>query len=108
MKLPDVLPPCVELPEYVAEMVRVPVPLAPLYVTWHVLVVEVDGTSVHGLPVNVPPPETLKLTVPDGDDAVPPAAVSVTVAVHVLLLEVVPPIFGGAQVIAVDVERRRM
>jgi hypothetical protein len=61
------------------------------YGTEHLEVALVSGDRVHMPPagVNAPcAPELEKVTVPPGDDAVPPAWVSVTVAVQVVVFQV--------------------
>lgn len=61
----------------------------------------VAGESVHGLPVKLPvAPPLSKVTVPEGTEAVPPE-VSVTVAVHVVVL----PFTTVGQLTAVEVPR---
>jgi hypothetical protein len=49
----------------------------------HVEVLLVAGARVQGLPEKVPVPLEPKVTEPAGEDGVPVAVVSVTVAVHV-------------------------
>ena len=71
VKAADVLAPCVSLTagEYVAVMLRVPVPLMPLYVTEQLLAEDVGDPSVHDAAgVNVPVPPELNVTVPVGAD----------------------------------------
>jgi hypothetical protein len=74
----------VELPEYVAVTVCVPVPTAEgVYVTEHALCVGLpDPGRVHVVELNVPAPLLLNVTVPAGAEDEPPVCVSATSALH--------------------------
>lgn len=95
-------PLCVLSPPYVAVMVCVPLPTAlGVYVTEQEDELP-EPLSVQGLPLNVPALSEAKLTVPVGVDAVP-AAVSLTVAVQVVLAPTGTLV--GVQLTLVEVER---
>jgi hypothetical protein len=75
---------CRPLPEYEPVIVWLP-PAVELYVAEQLLLVEVGELRVQVAVGKLPPPDVEKLTVPVGADA-PLPAVSVTVAVHEVLV----------------------